>query len=332
MQAASHLLRRLEASGIAAADILDNWRKPCFQAMGDDISFEILELYDLLNFVARSTRPGIGFEIGNHWLAEDYDPYGSALQNCANLTEASSVFKRLQTSRRQPHFFSDTTTCKEWLIEFAPSAPFGPGATIVIEDLLARTKKEISQYLGQKVVFNRIELAYRAPDHKSLYADVFECPVLFGRPKTVAAMSIDYLHHPLNGASPYGAPRPDRGKEIYGQFDLHERVMLAILETLVLHPGAYPGMQQIADMFATSISTLKRLLSREGANYRALVDVVRREHVAEYLALTSLSPKEIAYRLGFTNVNNFRRAFARWMAMTPNQYRDRVRQALPLVH
>ena len=100
-----------------------------------------------------------------------------------------------------------------------------------------------------------------------------------------------------------------------------QRVSLAILEVMVFHPGRYPSLGKVAEAFGVSTSTVKRWLSEVDLNYRLLVDLVRRDHVAEYLAFTDLAPKEIAFRLGFTNVHNFRRAFRRWMDMTPAQFR-----------
>ena len=325
LAANGHILRRLEASGYPLADLLKDWKKPVFDQGSGRVLPEVLELHDLLNFIARSAPAGIGFELGLHWSPDDYGPYGNVLRDCVNLTEVSSVLKCFQTSLRQPSFFADSVLGDEWIVEFAPSGPFGPGAVVIIDELLARTKYEIEQYTGETVNFKRLELSHKAPLHKDLYYDHFQCPISFGKPKTVVHLSIDYLHQPLDRQALSRRSRPiTAGKSIFSEMDLSERVMLAILETLVFHPGTYPGMQQVADMFGTSTSTLKRMLSKDDVNYRALVDLVRQEHVVEYLALTTLSPKEIAYRIGFTNVNNFRRAFHRWMAMTPNEFRQSI--------
>ena len=331
MLGAHNLLRRLQSSGVSPDEILVACGADTIEEPRHGISPAIWNVHHLLDAVARIAPAGIGFELGQHWRPEDYEPFGGALRHCTTLREVSAVLKRYQTASRQTHFFADSAVGQDWQIEFAASAPFGPGVMIVMEELLSRTKCETANYLGlSDLPFKRVELAYAAPDHAKRYEDLFQCRVLFGRPRTILTIDREYLYYPLPSCD--DATDIEESEDILREMSVQQRVAMAILETLVFHPGTYPSMQRVADMFDTSVSTVKRWLSRDAMNYRVLVDIVRREHVSEYLAFSTLAPKEIAYRLGFTNVNNFRRAFNRWMGMTPSEFRTIVSRERTVLH
>ena len=67
--------------------------------------------------------------------------------------------------------------------------------------------------------------------------------------------------------------------------------------------------------------TLRRRLTQEGVQLRELIEQTRREQACRYLASSSLSVSEIAYRLGFSHPPAFHRAFRRWLGVSPLQYR-----------
>ena len=65
---------------------------------------------------------------------------------------------------------------------------------------------------------------------------------------------------------------------------------------------------------------MQQKLRDEGETYRGMLESVRRDLAVQYLGTTSLSPKEIIYRLGFSNVHNFRRAFKAYIGENPSRY------------
>jgi AraC-like DNA-binding protein len=60
------------------------------------------------------------------------------------------------------------------------------------------------------------------------------------------------------------------------------------------------------------------------SSYQEVLDTTRRELAQHYLARSSISPKEIAYLLGFHEGNSFIRSFKRWTGKTPGEYRQRA--------
>lgn len=69
--------------------------------------------------------------------------------------------------------------------------------------------------------------------------------------------------------------------------------------------------------------TLHRRLVDEGTSYRELVEAVRHTLAVEHLKSARFSVNEVAFRLGYTDIANFRRAFKRWEGVPPSTYRER---------
>lgn len=67
--------------------------------------------------------------------------------------------------------------------------------------------------------------------------------------------------------------------------------------------------------------TFQRRLSAEGTSFRELFEAYLQQEALRLLARGELGEKEIAVRLGYGSLNAFIRAFRRWHAVTPGQYR-----------
>jgi AraC-like DNA-binding protein len=69
--------------------------------------------------------------------------------------------------------------------------------------------------------------------------------------------------------------------------------------------------------------TLHRRLLAEGTSYRALLESVLHTLATEHVKSGHFTMEEIAYRLGYTDLANFRRAFKRWESVPPSAYREK---------
>jgi AraC-like DNA-binding protein len=80
----------------------------------------------------------------------------------------------------------------------------------------------------------------------------------------------------------------------------------------------------IAGELRMSERSLQRRLAEESVRFEALVDEVRREMAARYLADRKVAIAEIAYLLGYSEPSAFHRAFKRWTGSTPAEARQRL--------
>jgi AraC-like DNA-binding protein len=82
-----------------------------------------------------------------------------------------------------------------------------------------------------------------------------------------------------------------------------------------------PSLADIAQRLNLSERSLSRKLKEEGTTFRALVKEKRKELAAFYLSKSEMSVTELAYKIGFSDVSNFNRAFQRWFGCSPSEYR-----------
>ncbi len=85
--------------------------------------------------------------------------------------------------------------------------------------------------------------------------------------------------------------------------------------------GESPSIVSLAAQLHVSSRTLQRRLGEAGTSYQMLLDEVRLDTARQLLAETHMTPGEIAFFLGFEEVNSFQRAFRRWEGVTPVQWR-----------
>ena len=90
---------------------------------------------------------------------------------------------------------------------------------------------------------------------------------------------------------------------------------------LVNNPGHFPTLEEMAVHLKMGARTLRRRLAEENANYQQIVDQTRQDLAIQNLQHTALTPKEIGFRLGYSSVSNFRRAFKGWTGKTLSDVR-----------
>ncbi|MET0285263.1 MAG: AraC family transcriptional regulator ligand-binding domain-containing protein [Polyangiales bacterium] len=81
------------------------------------------------------------------------------------------------------------------------------------------------------------------------------------------------------------------------------------------------SLEDAARRMRMSSRTLGRRLAEEGTTFKQLVDDVRKSVALRLVAGHDLGLSEVALLAGFTETPSFYRAFRRWTAVTPSQYR-----------
>ena len=85
------------------------------------------------------------------------------------------------------------------------------------------------------------------------------------------------------------------------------------------------GISPVASKLAMSPRTLQRRLEEHDTDFRRVADDTRRRFAINYLRDPKHTVTEIAYLLGYSEVSAFNRAFKRWTASTPSDYRRKSR-------
>jgi AraC-like DNA-binding protein len=103
----------------------------------------------------------------------------------------------------------------------------------------------------------------------------------------------------------------------------------ALLHAAVHQGQRIPSQQQLARTLDIPLTTLRRRLALAGRPFRQLREECLRESATQLLQRGDLGVAEIAQRLGFSDAGAFRRAFQRWMGMSPSAYSALIQHGVP---
>ncbi len=178
-------------------------------------------------------------------------------------------------------------------------------------------------FMGRRWVPLEVHYSHPPPGDIRQFRRVFEVPVLFAQP--INALVID--RKDLN-------KRNLRADKHLLDLLLHEAeeelawrrlptdpirsVRTAISQALA---QGVSDIDYVAQRLSMKPRSLQRFLKTHGIGYRELMDEVRFDLARTLLADPSLPMTEIAFRLGYSEVSAFSRAFTRWAGVPPKEYR-----------
>lgn len=96
------------------------------------------------------------------------------------------------------------------------------------------------------------------------------------------------------------------------------RVRSALTE---LMPGGACGIEDVAAKLGVSKRTLQRKLSEEDTTFQKQLNNTREVLAIHYIRNTDLTTNDIAYLLGYQELNSFLRAFTAWTGTSVNEYK-----------
>ena len=233
--------------------------------------------------------------------------YRGATIELSTVHGTASIIYRTNDGGEIPNLHDNEWTLGYFvkLIRRGTSADWSPTRTTfplpAPEDLAPEDWEELNQFFGTNIHF----------DHAIGSID----------------FPVDVLNYSINKADPdllrVLLRHADRLlAEIQDDETLAGKVKLLIHENL----GSDKSEQAlIARSLHVSVSTLKRRLKQEGCTYSRLRDDVVRQVSQKALSESQAPISEIAFRVGFSDLSAFDRAFARITGMSPREYRARAR-------
>jgi AraC-like DNA-binding protein len=86
--------------------------------------------------------------------------------------------------------------------------------------------------------------------------------------------------------------------------------------------GERPSVEKIARELSLSGRTLQRRLGELNLSYQQVLDDVRHHTALRPLRSSDIQMGEVAFLLGFEELNSFTRAFRAWEGTTPSRWRS----------
>jgi AraC-like DNA-binding protein len=246
---------------------------------------------------------------------------GYAALSSATLRDVNVLIKRSKPLVEEFTLYSDAIVKGEWHMEFTTAYPMSDVLPFVMEELFSRSNAESMAYTGVDVPFKQLHLTYPEPAYAKLYRKHFGCPVRFSQKRNVGVVEGKYLALPIVFSDPAACRLcENQCTRLLGPLQDSTSIGAAIRRRIILHPGNCPSLHEMSVAVGVSATTLKRKLRDEGETYQHIVDAIRREVSIMFLRETQLTAEEVSYRLGYSNVHNFRRAFKAWTGVNPTYF------------
>jgi AraC-like DNA-binding protein len=269
----------------------------------------------------------LGFEWGCRLKLNSHDILGYAMLSCPTLDHLLRLCSRYY--RLLTPMFSMSYQRKGDHVEIAyrPALPMTKDTLNVIQEVIA-----VSTYLQAKSLLQNpssvydIYLSMEAPPHAARYRELAPVRVHFGAfalPEVRIVADTWSLDAALPMADAHAVRMAEaRCRALLQRYSEQENWTEWVIMMLSEAEDSQPTLKELASLLGISSRTLDRYLKKEHSSFRSLAIDVRDERARKLLTEGRLPISQIAYRLGFTDVANFSRAFRRANGVSPSAFRD----------
>lgn len=268
-----------------------------------------------------SGDPAIGLRIGAQTAHGQLDIMSLAALHSANFRDALAKLGRYKRLSCPEEVVVDVQGAEvavafRWLLAdgFIPD--------LLADAMFASALALARRGSGVQVKPKRVALTRRAAN-RAMLARHYGCEIVFDAPQDVivfdaSALSLPFITHNADLLAAV-LPRLDAGlAELRSAQSFTDQVDAVIARSM---GGERLSVNMLARELGISQRTLQRKLALDGTSYQQLLDRVRNRVARRLLESTDLGAGEIAWFLGFEEVNSFSRAFNQWEGVTPQRWR-----------
>ena len=317
------LLDVLSRRGVATETLLAGtriepgcWRDPQARITAQD--FEVVAT----RAMALSGEPWLGWELGASMTLSSHGFLGYAAMSSATLGEALELavkYFRTRSTLVQLETFTDGDMA---VMQINELLALGDLAPLIMESLFSSF-----HFMGEKLVpgldvIGELRFSYPEPDYFARMRPVMPVPVYFDCAYNQMRFPVERMQYPLQFADPRLARMAaDQCEQEMASIKLPPPLLGQVRRIILGGGGRFPGVEEVAGELHMSSRTLKRKLQQLGTSYKEVLDGLRKGLAVEYLTQSEKTVDEIAMTLGYSDASNFARAFRRWTARSPSDYR-----------
>ena len=292
------------------------WRDPQARITAQD--FEVVAT----RAMALSGEPWLGWELGASMTLSSHGYLGYAAMSSATLGEALELavkYFRTRSTLVQLETFTDGDMA---VMQINELLALGDLAPLIMESLFSSF-----HFMGEKLVpgldvIGELRFSYPEPDYFARMRPVMPVPVYFDCAYNQMRFPVERMQYPLQFADPRLARMAaDQCEQEMASIKLPPPLLGQVRRIILGGGGRFPGVEEVAGELHMSSRTLKRKLQQLGTSYQEVLDGLRKGLAVEYLTQSEKTVDEIAMTLGYSDASNFARAFRRWTARSPSDYR-----------
>lgn len=271
-------------------------------------------------------EPALAYEFGIRSNPATHGILGYGLMSQATFRDVLTFAGRFGHVLRMPawnfHFSLESTHA---VMEGREAISHGDLRRFSCEQLLFSVWS-ITRHLLPKA--RNIELLFDYPEpiyHKRYRRRLPQCT--FSTAVTQIRVPIEYLDMPLKNADAVSAQIAEQECERELSLLGHNRDIVNQLRALLINTDeGYPSLEAVASRMFISSRTLTRQLNERGTSYRQLLAEAQKRDSRALLGDSRFTLTDIAYRLGYSSLANFARAFRSWNDLSPGEFRSRTQQ------
>lgn len=282
----------------------------------------VLQVWQLLA-ARQPDNPDIGLDVGSSGDVRQGGILGYAVMHSKN---AGHALRRIARFCRLISTRVDITLeegPEAWRLESRVPPPL-PGFRPPTDESVAGIVSVLREITGRQIDPVTVVCPYPRPDDLSALRRVFRSELSFDAACAAMTFRTRDMAMPLLNPETKLADYLDRLAE-------QELAALPRSDTYARRTGrtvwrqlseGQPALDAVARDIGVSARTLQRRLREEGTSFAGVVDDLRRQMAPTLLENESLAVYEVAYLLGYADPSAFFRAFRRWHACSPAEYRQ----------
>jgi AraC-like DNA-binding protein len=270
-----------------------------------------------------SSPPGVGLRLATETRVHEYDISSLAALHSPDVRTALDKIARYKRLCG-PKSLTIDVDGNEVAIGTTWQHASRPAPARLVDASFASLLVLLQRGTGLPVAPKRVELS-RTRSDEAMLMRFYGSPVRFRAGRDVLILDKRVL------ATPFVTHNDDLLQVLIPSLDarlapLEARSFLDGVRAVVARrmSGERPSVEKVARELALSSRSLQRRLGELGVSYQQVLDDVRHETAVRLLRTTQLEVSEIAFLLGFAELNSFTRAFRMWERMTPHRWRARL--------
>jgi AraC-like DNA-binding protein len=267
--------------------------------------------------------PYFGLHMGEFAQPGSWSILGYLMMNCKTLGEA------FEKSGRYQRIIGNMITARMELglgkvrvVYFTP--PHAPQMSRHCFDSTFSSSVRLARTLSG-LPLNPLEVTFIYPEPKSRaeYERIFNCPVHFAKKDNSMTLDMRMGSLPVRMANPALLEHFEKyAQDFLAQMERNDATTKTVTKIILARlDDESLSIEKVAREMSVSVRTLQKRLEAEGVVFSDLLRDIRQRLARKYLH-ENYSVEQITYLLGFSEPSVFRKAFKKWMGVTPREYRD----------
>jgi AraC-like DNA-binding protein len=274
-----------------------------------------------------SGRTDLGFELGGLIKLNSHDILGYAIISCPTVDHILRLVSRYYKLMTPMFSMRYQRSAGQAEVLFQPMhAMSEPTLHFYLELLAVSLHVQTMAVTENRLGAYDLYLSMPEPPHLKRYRELSKARIHFGAAQmgVRAVFSTELFDQPLPMADLRALAQAEaRCKQLLQEMTSTGKWRDWVAMMLREAEDRQPTLDELASILNISGRTLDRYLAREAASFRELALVIRNERACQMLASGTLAISQVAYRLGYTDIANFSRAFKKINGVSPSAYISR---------